>query len=92
MGLDQFYESRAVRLRLSAVRIKDDVQGRGAIKLSGALLVHKLTWLIDQYEAAREIRQLGRYGPEVVGMCKGQGTTDLWIPGNLPVAFFGRSA
>ena len=36
-------------------------------------------WLIDQYEAAREIKQLEGSGPEVVGMCKGQGTTDLWI-------------
>ena len=25
-------------------------------------------------------------------MCKGQGTTDLWIPGSSPVAFSGRSA
>ncbi len=47
---------------------------------------------MDQYEAAREIKRLERYGPEVVGMCNGQGTTDLWIPGNLPIAFFGRSA
>ena len=42
---------------------------------------------MDQYEAAREIKELGRCGPEVVGMCKGQGTTDLWIPGNLKAAF-----
>ncbi len=55
--------------------------------LSGALLVHKLSWLIDQYEAGREIKQLERYGPEVVGMCKGRGTTDLWIPGNSSVEF-----
>jgi hypothetical protein len=34
---------------------------------------------MDQYEAARKIKQLERYGPEVVGMCNGQGTTDLWI-------------
>jgi hypothetical protein len=44
--------------------------------LSGALLVHKSMWLMDQYVAAREIKRLGRYGPEVVGMCKGQGTTE----------------
>ena len=87
MWLDQFYESRGVRLRLSAVRIKDDVQGRGATMLSGALLVHKLSWLIDQYETAREIKQLEFYGLGVVGMCKGQGTTDLWIPGNSSVGF-----
>jgi hypothetical protein len=55
--------------------------------LSGALLVHKSLWLIDQYEAAREIKQLERYGPGVVGMCKGQGTTDLWNPGNSPDRF-----
>jgi hypothetical protein len=76
VGLDQFYESCGVRLRLSAVRIKDDVQGSGAMMLSGALLVHKSMWLMDQYVAAREIKRLGRYGPEVVGMCKGQGTTE----------------
>ena len=41
-------------------------------------------WLIDQYEAAQKIKQLERGGPGVVGMCKGQGTTDLWILGNSP--------
>ena len=49
--------------------------------LSAALLVDKLLRLIDQYEAAREIKQLESYGPEVVGICRGQGTTGLWISG-----------
>ena len=47
---------------------------------------------MDQYESTRKIKQLGRYGPGVVGMCKGQWTTGLWIPESLPVAFAGRSA
>ncbi len=57
-----------------------------------ALLVRKWAWLIDQYEAAREIKQLERYGPEVVGMCKGQGTTESRITGASSVAFSSRSA
>ncbi len=35
----------------------------------------------DVLAPAREIKQLERYGPEVVDICKGQGTTERWIPG-----------
>ncbi len=34
-----------------------------------------------------QCKELEAYGPEVVGMCKGQGTTDLWIPGSSSMGF-----